>query len=185
MNLLKKLLKAYLACWRPHRGESFVEAVTHFYVPKLDGPFLVRLITIIIIGYNIFGFVLIPEFINGASMEPTYFRHGFNFCWRGKYLFSPIRRGDIVIIRFTPEVSLLKRVIALPGDTLYIRDGVLYLNGKARKEDYVKNPCDWNLPLRKVKPGYVYVIGDNRSMPMSRHMFGEVSQKRIIGVPLW
>ena len=183
--MLKKLLKLYFECWRPHRGESASEAITHFYVPKLDGAFLVRLITIVAVGYVIFNFVLIPQFISGASMEPTYFRKGFNFCWRGKYLFSQLRRGDIVIIKYTRDVYLLKRIIALPGDSLYIKNGVLYLNGKAQKENYVKNPCDWNLPLRKVKPGHVYVIGDNRSMSMRRHTFGEVSQKRISGAPLW
>lgn len=181
----KKIFKLYLACWRPHRGESPVEAISHFYVPRLDSAFGVRLITIAIIGYVVFGFVLIPEIIDGASMEPTYFRKGFNFCWRGKYLFSQPKRGDIVIIKFTNDVSLLKRIIALPGDSLYIRNGVLYLNGKSQKEDYVKNPCDWNLPLRKVRPGHVYVIGDNRSMSIRRHTFGEVNQKRINGAPLW
>ena len=183
--MFTKLLKLYIECWRPHRRESVSEAITHFYVPKLDGSFLVRLITIIAGGYVIFNFVLIPQFINGASMEPTYFRKGFNFCWRGKYLFSQPKHGDVVIIKFTRETSLLKRIIALPGDTLHIQDGELYLNGKTQKEQYVKKKCDWNLPLRKVKAGHVYVIGDNRSMSMQRHIFGEVSQKRINGAPLW
>ena len=140
--MLKKLLKSYIECWRPHRGESASEAISHFYVPKLDGAFLVRLITLVVTGYVIFNFVLIPQFISGASMEPAYFRKGFNFCWRGKYLFSRPGRGDIVIIKFTRYLYLLKRIIALPGDTLYIKDGVLYLNGKAQKEDYVKNPVN-------------------------------------------
>jgi signal peptidase I len=183
--MLKKLLKLYIECWRPLRGESVSEAITHFYVPKLDGAFLTRLITILAVGYVIFSFVLIPEFIVGASMEPTYSRRGFTFCWRGKYLFSKPKRGDIVIIRFTKDVSLLKRIIGLPGDIIYIQNGVFYLNGVAQKEDYVKNPCDWNLPPRTVAPGHVYVIGDNRSMAMNRHKFGEVSQKRINGVPIW
>ena len=184
-NMLKKLLKSYLECWRPHRGESASEAISHFYVPKLNGAFLVRIITIVTICYVVFSFILLPQFIVGASMEPTYFRRGFTFCWRGKYLFSKPQRGDIVIIRFTNKVFLLKRIIGLPGDTIAFQNGVLYLNGIAQKEDYVKNPCDWNLPPRTVAPGHVYVIGDNRSMQMRRHKFGEVSQKRISGAPLW
>lgn len=183
--MLKKWLKLYISCWRPHRGQSAAETISRFYVPKLDGAFLVRIITIVVVGYLIFGFILIPEFISGASMEPTYSRRGFTFCWRGKYLFSQPKRGDIVIIRFTDKVSLLKRIIALPGDTLYFKDGTLYLNGTAQKEDYVKNPCDWNSLPRTVEPGNVYVIGDNRSMPIEKQIFGEVSQKRINGAPLW
>ena len=183
--MFKKLLKLYLQCWRPHRGESASEAISHFYVPKLDGPFLVRIITIVAIGYVVFGFILIPEIIVGASMEPTYFRRGFTFCWRGKYLFSKPKRGDIVIIRYTDKVSLLKRIIALPGDTIFIRKGTLYLNGVAQGEDYVKNPCDWNLPPRTIAPGHVYVIGDNRSMSIRKHKFGEIKYKYIHGAPLW
>lgn len=185
MKLLTKLLKAYLTCWQPHRGKSLTETVTYFYVPTLDGAFWVRLITLVIAGYLVFGFILIPELIDGASMEPTYPRKGFNFCWRGKYLFSRPRHGDVVIIRFTDGVSILKRIIGLPGDELYIKHGILYLNGKIKEEPYLRKPCDWNLPLRRVSPGHVYVIGDNRSMSMERHMFGEVSEKRINGAPLW
>jgi signal peptidase I len=183
--MLKKILKFYLECWRPHRGESATEALTHFYIPRLDAAFLVRLVTIVIVGYLIFGFILTPAFIKGSSMEPTYFRVGFTFCWRGKYLFSEPARGDIVILRITKDISWLKRIIALPGDTVSIKNGILYLNGKPQKEDYVKKPCDWNLPPRTIKPGHVYVIGDNRSMPMEHHKFGEVNMKRIRGGPLW
>jgi signal peptidase I len=185
MNRLKKIIKFYISCWKPQRGNSLSESIANFYVPKMDAAFGVRVATIVILGYMIFSFVLTPMFINGASMEPTYFRRGFNFCWRGKYLFSEPEYGDIVIIKFTDDISLLKRIIGLPGDVIFIRNGVLYLNGRAQKEDYVKNPCDWNLPPRKISPGHVYVIGDNRSMPIERHMFGEVKKKRIIGGPLW
>ena len=98
---------------------------------------------------------------------------------------STPERGDIIIVKYTPKVHLLKRVVGLPGDKISFRNGVLYLNGKAQKEPYVKNPCDWNLPERTVEPGDIYVIGDNRSMPMRLHTFGAVSQKRIYGAPLW
>ncbi|MDD5596748.1 MAG: signal peptidase I [Victivallaceae bacterium] len=185
-GMFKKILKFYLECWRLHRGESASEAITHFYLPRINAALLVRLITIVIVAYVLFGFILLPFFIQGASMEPTYFRRGFTFCWRGKYLFSEPARGDIVIIRFTENVSLLKRIVALPGDTIFIKNGVLHLNGKPQNEDYVKKACDWNLlPPRTIKPGNVYVIGDNRSMPIENQQFGEVSQKRIIGVPVW
>ncbi|MDD5727557.1 MAG: signal peptidase I [Victivallales bacterium] len=184
-DFFKKLLTAYLACWRPHRGKTVSETVARFYAPKLDMALGVRLLTLALAAYLVFGFVLIPEFIKGASMEPTYSRRGFNFCWRGRYLFSEPRRGDVVIVRFTPKVSLLKRIVGLPGDTVSFRNGVLYLNGKPEKEPYVKYSCDWNLPPRTVEKDHVYVVGDNRSMPMRLHTFGAVSEKRIYGAPLW
>ena len=80
---------------------------------------------------------------------------------------------------------LLKRVVALGGDTVEFREGRLYVNGREVAEPYVNGPCDWNLPSRRVEEGSIYVVGDNRSMPMEGHDFGQTSSDRVIGVPLW
>ena len=80
---------------------------------------------------------------------------------------------------------LLKRIVALAGETVEFRDGVLYVDGKARSEPYVLYKSSWTLPPREVAPGHVYVVGDNRRMPMEQHKFGQVAVSRIIGRPLW
>jgi len=80
---------------------------------------------------------------------------------------------------------LLKRVVALEGEELEFRDGKLLVNGKELDEPYIKYPCNWNLPPRQVQKGNVYIIGDNRSMPLNQHTFGQTSIKRIIGAPVW
>ncbi len=115
-------------------------------------------------------------------MEPTYTDGSFAFCWRPNYLFSKIERLDIVTVRFSGRsVMLLKRVIALPGDTLEFREGLLYLNGKQIDEPYVQHRSLWNLAPRTIAPGHVYVVGDNRATAMSRHVFGQVTVERIVG----
>lgn len=119
-------------------------------------------------------------------MEPTYKDGGFNFCFKQRYFFSEPKRGDVVTIRLAGEkVMLLKRIIAVEGDTLTFEDGKLYLNGKQMDEEYVKYPSDWNLAERSVKKGYVYVVGDNRSVPVYSHHFGQTPLKRIVGGALW
>ena len=91
-----------------------------------------------------------------------------------------------MVIRLAGEkVMLLKRIIAVAGDTLSFENGTLYLNGEQAVEDYVKYSSDWNLPERAVKKGYVYVVGDNRNVPVHVHRFGATPVKRIIGGPLW
>jgi len=119
-------------------------------------------------------------------MEPTYHHGGVNFCWRLRTLFSEPKRFDVVAVRFAgSRVMLLKRVVAREDEQVEFRDGKLFINGKEIEEPYVRYPCNWNLPLRRVEKDCVYVVGDNRSMPIENHHFGQTSKSRLMGVPLW
>ncbi len=118
-------------------------------------------------------------------MEPAYSKIGFNFCWRPAYWWSKPHRGELVVIKFSKKILLLKRIVAFSGDTVLFNNGKLYVNNKMVDEPYVVKPCDWNLPKRIVKPGKIYVVGDNRSMIMAKHKFGQVSISRLYGKPLW
>lgn len=119
-------------------------------------------------------------------MQPTYMNGGFNFCFKLRYTFSTPKRHDVVAIRLAGEkVILLKRVVALAGDMVEIKNGILFVNQKKIKETYVQGLSDWNLSPRTVDKNHVYVIGDNRSVPIHVHQFGQTSVSRIIGGPLW
>ena len=84
------------------------------------------------------------------------------------------------------SVMLLKRVVALAGDTVEFREGTLLVNGKEPDAPWrALTECDWNLPPRTVEPGNVYLLGDNRAMPMEEHVFGQMSATRLEGIPLW
>jgi len=162
------------------------EKLKAFLVPKLSTPYFVRVAAVAIFSYIFFSMVLTPFFIRGKSMEPTFHDGSFNFILKQRYAFSPPKRGDVVAIRLAGEkVFLLKRVIAVAGDTVAIKNGRLFINLKPVSEPYLNGPCDWNLPPRKVEVGNIYVIGDNRSMPMEYHDFGQVSLERVVGAPLW
>jgi signal peptidase I len=96
------------------------------------------------------------------------------------------KTGDIVTVRLAgTRVMYLKRVVALAGDTIAFVDGVLVRNGTPVDEPYVNGPCAWQLAKRTVPDGHIYVVGDNRSMPMAQHPFGSVETGRILGGPLW
>ena len=79
----------------------------------------------------------------------------------------------------------LKRVVAGSGATVEFRQGTLWVDGTPRAEPYVVWPCAWTLPARRVPDGAVYVIGDNRNMPIEEHLFGSVPLDHIEGGPLW
>lgn len=115
-------------------------------------------------------------------MIPTYADGSFALCWRLQYIFTPPKRGDIVTVRFAGKhVMLLKRIVALSGDTVSFQNGLLFINKKQVTEPYVIHNLKWNLEERMVKHGYVYVIGDNRGTPMEQHKFGQIKINRIIG----
>jgi signal peptidase I len=139
-----------------------------------------------ITAYLFFGHICTPLLLEGASMEPTYRNRSINFCWKWHSLFSKPKRFEVVAVRLAgSSVMLLKRVVALEGEQVEFRQGKLFVDGKEIEEPYVRYPCHWNLSPRKVEKDCLYVIGDNRNMPMEDHFFGQTSVKRIVGVPLW
>ena len=75
-------------------------------------------------------------------------------------------RGDIITIE-RPDLSirfLIKRVIAVEGDIIEIKNNILYLNGEAIKEDYIKEPMyTEDYPAKTIPEGKVFVMGDNRN----------------------
>jgi len=83
------------------------------------------------------------------------------------------------------NVVYLKRIVALEGDTVAFSRGILLVNGRSVAEPYVVRKGDWELPPRTVGPGKVYVVGDNRSMSMESHVFGQTRRSRLMGGPLW
>ena len=92
----------------------------------------------------------------------------------------------MVAVRFAgSQVMLLKRVVAREGEQVEFREGKLFVDGREVVESYVRFPCNWNLASRRVEKDSVYVVGDNRSMPIENHHFGQASKIRVMGGPLW
>lgn len=160
--------------------------IRQFFFPSITLKFLIRVFLVALLAYLFFGQLCIPFSIQGISMEPTYHNGRVNFCWRLRYPFSEPKRHDVVAIRFAgSKVMLLKRVVALEGERIEFRDGKLFVDGREIEEPYVLYPCNWNLSPRQVEKGHIYVVGDNRSMPIEDHHFGQALKSRVVGVPLW
>lgn len=107
-------------------------------------------------------FVLRTFYIPSSSMVPTLQKHDVLLVNEFAYRFGTPQRGDIVVFR-PPVVSsdnFIKRVIAVPGDTLRINGGKVYVNGKALQEPYIAQPPQYNLEIKNydiyVDTGYGY-----------------------------
>jgi len=127
-------------------------------------------------------FVLMPVRAYGISMMPTYVEGQFIFVNRLAYRFSSLKRGDVVAITLNGGGAvLIKRIIALPGETVHIEDGQVFVDGSPLDEPYRQYYTAWNMREGTVGADEVFVIGDNRSMRLENHDFGFASQSRILG----
>ena len=162
------------------------ESIQNFFFPKLDRRFFIRISCLAVGTFLFCRFIITPAWTDGASMLPTYQNHQFLPILRCRYWFSHPQPGDVVAVRYIGHQMFLKRVVAVAGQTVAFHDGFLFIDGKECEEPWAHlTNCNWELSPRVVPPGEVYIIGDNRAMPINEHHFGHVHVRRIIGTPLW
>lgn len=143
---------------------------------------LVRSIVLVAGCFVVFRFILLPIRISGPSMLPTYHERSVNFVNRLAYLRHEPRRSDVVSIRLAGHsIMFMKRIVGLPGETVAFSRGRLLVNGQVLDEPYVKYPCWWEMPPRKLLPDEYYVVGDNRKMFINDHEHGGITRDRIVG----
>jgi signal peptidase I len=136
-------------------------------------------------------FLIQAFWIPSPSMEPTLGVGDRVLVNKLSYNFHDVNRGDVVVFERPPGAStgengeikdLIKRVIAIEGDTIEARDGNVYVNGKQIEENYLEpgTPTD-NLPLTTIPDGRVFVMGDNRTNSEDSRIFGPIAEDDIVG----
>ncbi len=137
------------------------------------------------ISFLIITFLYQPVRVEGTSMMPGLQDQERLFINKFQYHFEPIHRDDVVVFHFPldPAKSYIKRVIAVPGDTLRIDDGQVYVNGKALKEPYVpmRFRDSRSYPETVLARNEYFVMGDHRLISSDSRDFGPVSRNLIYG----
>lgn len=187
-------------------------------------PALQSLLYVLVVSLFLITFTVQPIRIPSGSMEPTLLVGDFLLLDKQSIAPDPffmppttIARGDIIVFHDPvddPSVHLVKRVIALPGDRIHLRDGIVYLNGRPQAEPYAihrRAPQDafrddfpnlqqmdsgvnaaWWIHLRTlarsgeitVPPDSYFVMGDNRNNSEDSRYWGFVPRKAIVGKPI-
>ncbi|MGI6153531.1 MAG: signal peptidase I [Christensenellaceae bacterium] len=123
--------------------------------------------------------------VDGQSMQPTLYTNERVAVEKVSRYFGLPKRGDVVIVHY-PDIdgTFVKRTIALPGETVEIKDSTVYIDGQPLSEEYINHEEPYGDMAATVVPeGHVFVMGDNRahSLDSRTYYIGPISKDQIVG----
>lgn len=131
-----------------------------------------------------------PTIVKETSMQPTLYENNYIFLSKQAYRFDEPEAGDIIVFHTNlktqtgKEKLLIKRVIGLPGDTVKIEEGEVYINGELLEESYIleQYTSGWVEDI-EVPENSLFVMGDNRqnSADSRDPSVGYVKEEDIVG----
>ena len=126
---------------------------------------LVAIAVAVVLAFVIRQFIVELYVVDGPSMRPTLQSRERLVVNKFIYRMREPERGEIIVFRYPrdPSRDFIKRVIAVPGDTIEIKDGKVFLNQQLLNEDYILEKTLTNSPLSTVPAGHIFVMGDNRN----------------------
>jgi len=136
-----------------------------------------------LLAVTIMLFVMQGYRVTGSCMEPHLSTGGRLVANKLAYLFDPPRRGDVIVFDYPrdPSQVYVKRVIGLPGDTVAVRDGQVYVNDKPLPEPYRILTAHGDTSPQHVPAGQYFVMGDNRDVSDDSRSWGDLPRRDIIG----
>jgi signal peptidase I len=123
--------------------------------------------------------------VENISMEPTLMPGEFLLVNRLAYRGGNYQRGDVVIFHYplNPKEDFIKRVIGVPGDTVRVENGDVFVNDSKLTEPYIAASPDYN-GVWTVPADGIFVLGDNRNHSLDSHAWGFVPFNMILGKAL-
>lgn len=118
-----------------------------------------------------------------GSMEPNLHPGQRLLINKVIYKLHEPERGDVIVFPNpnNPDEDFIKRIIGLPGETIEIKDGVVYINGLRLDEPYIKDPSSHPFSEQKIAEDNYFVLGDNRNNSTDSRAGWTVPQQDIIG----
>jgi signal peptidase I len=140
------------------------------------------------IGLALFLFLIINSIsarirVDGSSMEPSFQDGDYVIVNKLAYRSGEFQHGDVIVFPFplNREEDFIKRIIALPGDSLEIVGGKLFLNGNLLIETYLLAETNGDMDEIILPAGHIFVMGDNRNDSSDSRVWGPLNVDEIIG----
>ena len=141
-------------------------------------------------------FLIQPFYVKGASMEPSFYDHEYLIIDEISYRFREPSRGEILVFKYPKDPSqyFIKRIIALPGEKIEIKDGKVFVYTKETNrivelnEDYLTEGVETfsnKEGVIELKEDEYYLLGDNRNHSKDSRSFGAVKESFIVGKVLF
>jgi len=152
---------------------------------------IVKTFAIVLIVAFLFRKVIVQPFVvEGSSMEPNFHNSDYLLVDQISYRFHEANRGDVVVFKAppNPSVNYIKRVIGLPGETVTIKDGQVYINDQLIQEKFLDGLEQTLIYASKSKEltqklgtNEYFVLGDNRDNSSDSREWGVLPKQNIIG----
>jgi signal peptidase I len=150
--------------------------------------FAIEILSAVFVGVIIFfilQFSIQRSVVEGSSMEPNLHNEQVLIISKLSYKFGDPQRGDIIIFAppnvVEPDKDYVKRIIGLPGDSVEIINGVVFINDQTLEEAYITSPGTASHDELVVPQGEYYVMGDNRNNSNDSRGGWTVPQSNIVG----
>ncbi|MEJ8544365.1 signal peptidase I [Brevibacillus borstelensis] len=145
----------------------------------------------VILAFLIRTFLFAPFIVDGESMERTLHNNEKLVVNKAIYYLSQPKRGDIIVFHAEEKRDYIKRVVAVAGDTVEVKNDQLLINGKVVDEPYLeqnrKEAAGMKIPLTddfgpvQIGEGQIFVLGDNRLNSHDSRAIGPVPLDRVVG----
>ncbi len=130
----------------------------------------------------VYVFLVQPHRVKGESMMPNFHDGELLLTEKVTYRIYKPERGDVVVFRApsAQRVDFIKRVIGLPGESIKIEDGAVFINGEKLGETYETQSTTGTVEITLDRDQY-FVLGDNRNASSDSRSFGAISKESITG----
>ena len=147
----------------------------------------IKLVAVIFVILFLMIYVVSVTQVVGNSMHSTLIDGDVLILSKANYRFFDIKRGDIISLDYEDTKYLIKRVIGLPGDTIEIKDNILYINGEVYEENYLDKGLEYpdfslsDLGYDTIPEDMYLVLGDNRENSLDSREIGLISKDSVNG----
>ncbi len=149
------------------------------------GEWMVLLAIAWLASFLVRSYIVDTRVVPTGSMLPTIQLQDRLLVDKLFFKFTPLRRGDVVVFKAPPAADesddLVKRIIGLPGETLAVHSGQVWINNQPLVEPYIAEPPNYTFGPVRIPAGAYFVMGDNRNNSKDSHVWGFLPEQNISG----